>query len=320
MKKIAFVLVLLCAMLIASAACAGSGTCPTDDAHRYGPWKTKTSATCTRQGHQFKYCQKCDHWEQRHTAKLPHTVDVWTVTKEPTCTEKGRQEGTCTGCNGTIRKSIDMLPHAYGEMVVAKAPTCTQNGRGEYTCKDCGKVKKETIDRLGHDWGEMIVTKDPTCKTTGTGKEACRRCGTERTVKIDRLVHVYDAWTVEKEPEGKTKGTRSAVCTLCGEARTERFYNEGTLYQDMKANEAVIRLQEQLRDLGYYKGNIRSGSFGQLTTEAVERFQKAHGMKGHGVADPQTLEVIESEWNKAFGPKTLDAAEMSEAQEALPLK
>jgi len=315
-KKVWFIAWLLCAVLIAATAYA---SCPTEESHNYGPWKTKTSATCTRQGHQFKYCQKCDHWEQRYTAKLPHTIDAWTVTKEPTCTETGRQEGICSVCNNVVRKTIDKLPHAYGEMVVAKAPTCTQNGRGEYTCKDCGRVKTETIDRLGHDWGETVVTKTPTCKKTGTGEETCKRCQNVRTVKIDRLEHVFGTWTVTKEPDGKTKGTRNAVCTLCGEERTERFYTEGTLYQDMPANEAVIRLQEQLRDLGFYKGNIRSGSFGELTMEAVARFQEQHGMRGHGVADLETLKLIEDEWNKAFGPKTLDEAEMEEATEALPL-
>jgi len=317
-KKLGFVLALLFALLICAAAHADE-PCPSDEAHNYGPWKTKTSATCTRQGHQFKYCQKCDHWEQRWTSKLPHTPDAWVVTKAPTCTENGRQEATCTVCNNPIRKSIDKLPHAYGEMVVAKAPTCTQNGRGEYTCKDCGRVKKETLDRLGHDWGETVVTKAPTCKKTGTGDETCKRCKSVRTVKIDRLEHVFGEWTIIKEPAGKTKGTRSAVCTLCGDERTERFYTEGTLYQDMKANEAVIRLQEQLRDLGYYKGNIRSGSFGELTTEAVARFQEKHGMRGHGVADLETLKLIEDEWNKAFGPKTLGAEEMAAAEEAKPL-
>jgi len=317
-KKIWLIAALLCALLISAAAYA-EDTCPSDEAHNYGPWKTKTTATCTRQGHQFRYCQKCDHWEQRWTSKLPHTIDTWTVTKEPTCTAQGRQEATCSVCNNVVRKSIDMLPHAYGEMVVVKEPTCTQSGRGEYTCAGCGRVKKENIDKLGHDWGEAVASKEPTCKTTGTGTETCNRCQRERTVKIDKLEHVFDAWNVTKEPEGKTKGTRNAVCTLCGEARTERFYNEGTLYEGMKANEDVIHLQEQLRDLGYYKGNIRSGSFGQLTSEAVARFQQKHGMKGHGVADPETLKLIEDEWNKAFGPKTLDQAEMAVAEEALPL-
>lgn len=317
-KNIWLIALLLCALLISAAAYA-EDSCPTDDAHRYGSWKTKTAATCTRQGHQFKYCQRCDHWEQRWTAKLPHTVDAWTVTKAPTCTENGRQEAVCTVCNNTVRQSIDKLPHAYGEMVVAKAPTCTQNGRGEYTCAGCGRVKKENIDRLGHDWGETIVTKAPTCKATGTGKETCQRCQTERNVKIDRLEHVFGAWTVTQEPAGKKKGTRNAVCTLCGEARTERFYTEGTLYEGMKASEAVIRLQEQLRDLGFYKGNIRSGSFGELTTEAVARFQKANGLDAHGVADLQTLKAIGDAWEKAFGPVKLDEAEMTQAEDVKPL-
>ena len=87
----------------------------------------------------------------------------------------------------------------------------------------------------------------------------------------------------------------------------------------MPANEAVIRLQEQLRDLGYYKGSIRSGKFGEMTTESVARFQEKHGMKGHGVADLETLALIEDEWNKAFGAEILDAEEMEEAEQAQPL-
>lgn len=317
MKNKVYISALLACLLLLTATAYAA--CPTDEAHRYGPWKTKTSATCTRQGHQFKYCTKCDHWEQRRTAKLPHTPDQWVVTKEPTCTAKGRQEATCTVCGNRFGKSIDMLPHAYGDMVTAKAPTCTQNGRGEYTCKDCGRIRKETIDRLGHDFGDVAVTKEPTCKASGTGKKTCRRCAYEQTVKIDKLEHVWGEWTVTQEPAGKKKGSRQAVCTLCGGERTERFYWDGTLYEGMKANEAVIRLQEQLRDLGYYKGNIRSGSFGELTTEAVARFQKEHGMQAHGVADLETLRLIETEWNKAFGTESLDETEMEKAQEALPL-
>ena len=84
MKKSFSVICLLLALLIPASALACE--------HNYGPWRTKTSATCTRQGHQFKYCLKCDHWEQRHTSKLPHTPGEKTVTKAPTCTETGREE------------------------------------------------------------------------------------------------------------------------------------------------------------------------------------------------------------------------------------
>ena len=79
-KLIGAAALMLTAMLLAATATAA---CPTEEAHRYGSWKTKTSATCTRQGHQFRDCQKCDHWEQRYTAKLPQTPGEMTVTKGP---------------------------------------------------------------------------------------------------------------------------------------------------------------------------------------------------------------------------------------------
>ena len=65
--------------------------------------------------------------------------------------------------------------------------------------------------------------------------------------------------------------------------------------------EEVIRLQEMLRDLGYYGGSIRSGTFGKVTTAAVARFQRENGLKGTGIADPQTIEAIEKAWNKKTG-------------------
>ena len=117
-------------------------------------------------------------------------------------------------------------------------------------------------------------------------------------VTLDRLEHEFGEWTVLSEPDGKKKGTREHTCALCGETKQERFYLEGTLYEDMPANEAVIRLQEMLRDLGLYNGAIRTGKFGEKTAQAVASFQKKNGLKASGVADPATLERIESEWAK----------------------
>lgn len=245
---------LLVLMMLEAAALA---VCPSEDAHRYGPWKIKTSATCTRQGHQFRYCQKCDHWEQRYTSKLPHTLEESTVILEPTCTQKGKREGICVACSNKVVVGIDMLEHAYGERVVTREPTCTKAGTATYTCADCGKKKTEKIEALGHSWGE---------------------------------------WTTLKEPQGKKKGQRARTCTLCGGKQSEHYYPEGTLYEDMEPCEEVITLQEQLRDLGYYKGSIRSGAFGSMTTRAVERFQQEHGLSKTGLADEATRQRIQSAW------------------------
>lgn len=319
-KIIGAAALMLTAMLLAATAFAA---CPSEEAHRYGSWKTKTAATCTRQGHQFRYCQKCDHWEQRYTPKLPHTPGEMTVTKEPTCTETGRQEAVCQVCGNVVRYTIDKLPHDYGDMAVVKEPACTQSGRGEYTCAVCGKTKRETIPKLGHDWGKTVVTKEPTCTAAGSGTRACVRCGRTQAEKIDRLDHVYGAWTVRQEPHGKKQGVREAVCTLCGAVRSEHFYAAGTLYQDMEPCEEVIALQERLKDLGYYNGSIRSGAFGSLTATSVARFQREHGLQETGLADTATRQAIDAEWEKATGKRivvTLPAEEMENATQAQSLE
>ena len=88
----------------------------------------------------------------------------------------------------------------------------------------------------------------------------------------------------------------------------ERFYWEGTLYQDMEPCEEVIRLQEMLRDLGYYSGSIRSGQFGSMTGSAVAKFQKANGLQATQVADPETIAQIETAW-KALGQQAAQTAQ-----------
>ena len=287
-------LAMLCVLLLTAASALAE--CTGD--HPFGPWKTKRNPTCRLEGLDFRYCRECDHWEKRYTKKLPHEVEEWTITREPTCTQEGRKEGVCSACKQTVSRRIEMLPHEYGEMTVAVEPTCTQNGKGESFCAVCGHKKTETLAKLGHDWGEVSVTQEPTCAKKGKGEQICARCGKTQTVSIDHLEHVYGEYTVTSQPDGKKKGTRVAACTLCGKERTERFYDEGTLYEDMEPCEAVITMQTQLKDVGYYNGRIRTGKFGEGTTRAVAKFQQANGLKQSGIADPATLEAIQSAWEK----------------------
>lgn len=317
-KRMWLMLLAACMLLHASVACAA---CAREEDHRYGSWRVKQSATCTRQGHEFKYCTRCDHWEQRWTKKLPHTPDQWVVTTQPTCVKKGRETATCIVCNNEIYRAIDMLEHAYGEMTVTKEPTCTENGRGEYVCQGCGKKKSETLTKLGHDWGEAVVAKAPTCTKPGKGVKTCLRCGRENNGELEKLPHAWN-WEITREPNGKKKGERTGVCASCGGEKKEYFYWEGTLYEDMEPCAEVIRLQEKLKDLGVYTGSISSGAvgkYGQLTTRAVENFQKKNGLKATGVADPETLEAVSKAWEAKTGKtdaETLNPQEMENAAEA----
>lgn len=258
MNKKTWGVCLLAGMLLA----ASSAGAIEGDGHRYGPWITKRTATCTQEGHEFKYCKDCDHWEQRYTDKLPHTPDEWVIEKEPTCTEEGVQTATCTVCGRKMRKKID---------------------------------------KLGHDWAASTVTEEPTCHKTGTGELVCQRCGAGKSGRIDKLDHQWGEWTVLKAPEGDKKGLREAACVLCGDKQSERFYTEGTLYEGMKPCPEVIRMQTMLKDLGYYGGSIRSGEYGALTGKAVARFRRDHELPEALTADVKTLELIEIKWEEKTG-------------------
>lgn len=233
------------------------------DEHYYGPWITDREATCTLEGHQIKYCKHCDHWEQRYTKKLPHTVDQWVVSKEPTCTEDGVRNATCTVCNSYLRVKIDKLGHDWQPSNIVVAPTCDSPGKGDMTCARCGKVKKDTsIPRLKHEWGD---------------------------------------WTIIEEPKGKTKGLRERTCSLCGKVDKDRFYYEGTLYEGMPSDPVVCMVQVMLRDLGYYDGPISSGAFGERTGQGVAAFQKNNGLPSNAVADPATVIEIRKQWEARTG-------------------
>ena len=60
------------------------------------------------------------------------------------------------------------------------------------------------------------------------------------------------------------------------------------------SGEIVRQLQENLHTLGYYDGVI-SGSYGNLTKEAVRQFQKEHDLTADGIAGPRTLSKVAEE-------------------------
>ncbi len=71
---------------------------------------------------------------------------------------------------------------------------------------------------------------------------------------------------------------------------------------------AVGLLQERLAVLGFYVGPI-DGIYGELTQDAVRRFQKAYRLTCDGVAGPQVWSVLQDPMLAAFGGEVRAAGE-----------
>ena len=85
---------------------------------------------------------------------------------------------------------------------------------------------------------------------------------------------------------GATGGTTSSGTTSSGATSSS-----GALLKQGSSGDAVRALQENLKTLGYYMGTV-TGTYGNLTKEAVRQFQKKNGLAADGVAGERTLNKI----------------------------
>lgn len=69
----------------------------------------------------------------------------------------------------------------------------------------------------------------------------------------------------------------------------------------------VKQLQQRLKDLGYYSGDV-DGQYGTGTQTAVTAFQAQHGLKADGVAGEQTLAILYSKSAQTFVPTPTPSA------------
>lgn len=69
----------------------------------------------------------------------------------------------------------------------------------------------------------------------------------------------------------------------------------------------VKRLQQRLKELGYYTGEV-DGQYGQGTAQAVVLFQNQHGLDGDGMAGEKTLEWVYANIAQTFVPTPTPSA------------
>jgi len=76
--------------------------------HRYGSWKTVTSATCTTTGKQKRTCTVCKHVDSKTIAKLGHNYSTaWTVDKKASKDYAGSKSHHCKRCD--VKKDITKI-------------------------------------------------------------------------------------------------------------------------------------------------------------------------------------------------------------------
>lgn len=88
----------------------------------------------------------------------------------------------------------------------------------------------------------------------------------------------------------------AVLCVSCVGAQAQSRYGESTYLRAGMKSDAVRQLQEDLRALDYYTGNV-TGHFGDLTETAVRKFQQKNGLTVDGVAGPKTLAKLSEKVN-----------------------
>ena len=99
--------------------------------------------------------------------------------------------------------------------------------------------------------------------------------------------------------------TAATTATTTGTTSTSTTGTTTTKPAENPAVKANKELQQDLTDLGFYKGPI-NGQYGPLTTAAVKKLQARAGLPVDGIAGPQTEAAI----NLALGNDTTGAVDM----------
>ena len=92
-------------------------------------------------------------------------------------------------------------------------------------------------------------------------------------------------------------GGSSAINEVIGRKATAVTAKDpGSIYYGMNGNR-VRKLQRALKAAGYFNGTT-DGTFGELTEQAVRKFQKAKGMHVDGIAGKKTVARLNKAQNK----------------------
>lgn len=219
----------------------------------------------------------------------------------PTCTAEGYYVIECRQCGHSERHTTSpALGHDWEKVAgESSAPSCEADGFNVFVCASCGQIKTQTVSRLGHRWQDSAVLQAATCQAEGRVQSRCSRCGETAERTLPRTDHRYGDWGVSEAATDHSAGRRVRTCSVCGAQDSALFDPEGTLRRGARG-EDVRALQQMLIDLSFLS-DWADGIFGARTEEAVRAYQTASGLTSDGVAWPQTLFRLTTEWQVAQG-------------------
>ena len=147
--------------------------------HSWSAWKTRTAATCTQNGVQYRTCAVC---QKEETSSIPYTNHLfqnWTVTKQPTCAAAGVETGTCSKCGAKKTRDYGSATgrHTYGSWYVSKNPTCSGAGTETHKCTGCGRTENRTIGSYGHVYAQTNCAAESGTSSKMKITLKCKRCG-----------------------------------------------------------------------------------------------------------------------------------------------
>lgn len=173
-----------------------------------------------------------------------------------------------------------------------------------------GIAGTNTMERLVNSNNTTTANLKPTSLAKGVEGEEVRQVQ-ERLRELglyqyDRITGFYGPIT-EKAVMDFQEAAGLTVDGICGVQTKEALfstYKSTTLIPGMKSD-AVSRLQERLKELGYYTYTV-TGLYGQITTNAVKAFQSGNGLQADGIAGAQTQ-------SKLYGKDAISQKDASRA-------
>lgn len=204
--------------------------------HESDDWIILSSATCSKDGLEVKYCKYCNEVIEKNVLKAKgHNYSDWDYIKQASCEDNGEREKTCFNCMNVVKEVVSATGHNYQQKTVK--PTCLEDGFTAQICENCGDIKDKTniIKVKGHSNTKWVIEKDATCEENGKLALLCTDCNKIIDTTISPASHNME--TIIIKSTCTENGYTLHKCKNCNfEYKTEELKATGHI----KSNDWIV--------------------------------------------------------------------------------